>query len=112
MVSASDFVDGTRVRWRFLAGTLIGGTALAYWNGLISVVLAVTDTFTGLLSGLSSFLAEEVGLVYGLPARIVTASWLEAREFVESAGPLGFVVAIALVLLVLFVVAEVVSRVL
>jgi hypothetical protein len=101
--------DG-RIRWQALFGAVVGGVAYAVFQGWISTVLALFRVPVTWLSGLTSFYGDLVGLIYGVPAAIISGSWDQVLPLVESAGILGFVVALAIVLTTLYVVAEVVSR--
>jgi len=111
MVSASDYVSGASIQWGRLGLSLVGATILAYFRGIVEAFLSLADIPIALLSGLADFAGELVTLVAGFPAVIVRGSWRGAIEYVTSAGIAGYVLAIAVVLLSTYFVAEVVSRV-
>jgi hypothetical protein len=99
------------IQWGNLLRMVFGGAVLAYFSGIVSVILGIFDIPIALLSGLASFGGEVVAVLAGLPVVIVESGFAAAVPFVVDSGPAGFVVAVAIVLVTLFVVAEVVSRV-
>lgn len=113
MVSASDFLggDGVSIQWRQLAVTLFGAGLLAYFEGAIRTFLSLADIPIGLLAGTLDFLGAYVSLSLGFPAVLINAGWAGAIPYVLEAGIAGYLVAITIVLLTMYVVAQVVDRV-
>lgn len=105
------FITDSGIQWRNLLGTVFGGAVLAYFSGLASIILGIFDIPIALLSGLASFAGDVVTVVAGLPSVIVESGFAAAVPFVVDSGPAGFIVAVGIVLVTLYVVAEVVSRV-
>ena len=110
MVSPSEFVDGADVEWARLARTLVGATFGAIFTGWASIVLAGADVVLRPLEWLGGFLGSLVDVLVGIPARYVALSWAGPLELIEGSGPLGFVLAVAIVLLTLYVAVRVVNR--
>ena len=108
MVSASEFVDGTDVQWARLARVLFGATVGAWFTGLASVVLGLSDVPLAALEWLGGFLGQLVEYLVGAPVQMVEGSFAGAAGFLEGTGLLGFVLAISIVLLTLYVVVRVV----
>jgi hypothetical protein len=109
VAEASDFVNGADVEWARLGRTLVGATIGAWFTGLVSVLLGLSDLPLAVAEWLAGFLGKLVELVVGIPAGIVRGSWAPAAAFLEGTGPAGFVLALAIVLLTLYVVARVVN---
>lgn len=110
MVSPSEFVDGADVQWQRLARTLVGATFGAFFVGWSSIVLGLADLVIRPLEWAASFGGRFVEVTASTPARFVEASFTGAVEFLEGTGPLGFVLAVGIVLLTLYVVVRVVRR--
>lgn len=112
MVDIDQFLtDRGRIRFRRVAEVGVGAVVAAIFSGIASVILGIGDFVVELLDGLSSFGGTVVGIVAGLPAVTVERGFLGAATYVLDAGPGGFVLAIGIVLLTTYTVAEVVSRV-
>ena len=113
MVDLSQFLTdgGTRIRWSRVSEVGVGGVLGAIFTGVASVILGIADVPIALLGGLSSFAGELLAIVAGLPAVIVSSGFRGAVPFVLEAGIAGYVVAIAIVLVTLYIVEEVISRV-
>ena len=101
--------DGTLL-WGSILGTAVGSVVLAIFEGWITTILALLRVPVTWLQGLGDFFGAATRLIYGVPAAIISGSWDQVLPLVESAGILGFVVALAIVLTTLYIVAEVVSR--
>ncbi|WP_254271097.1 hypothetical protein [Haloarcula marina] len=113
MVRISDYIaaDGVSIKWRELGIVLFGAGIFAYVRGFVTAFLSLVDIPIGLLSGYTDFLAQAVGIVYGLPSVIIEQGFAEALPFVLDAGFAGYFVALGIVLVTLFPIAWVVSRV-
>jgi len=111
MVSASDFVDGVTIRWRRLAAAIVGASVLAYFEGIVATLLSLADIPISVLARLASFFGDLITVALSVPTSRISFGWAQAAPFVREAGILGFIVALLLVLLMLYIVAEVVSRV-
>ncbi|WP_226023218.1 hypothetical protein [Halomicrobium salinisoli] len=111
MVSASDFVSGARIKWRRLGVALFGAGILAYFEGVVAVLLSLADVPLSLLGGLANFSGRFIGLVAGFPAALARGGWAGATQYVLEAGIAGYVFAIVIVLATTGTVAVVVSRV-
>lgn len=107
----SAFLDGYRIRWRRLGLTVIGASILAYFEGVVRVILAVFEFLLAFPRGFASFAAAVIGVVIGLPGVILDRGFAAAVPFVLDAGVAGFVVAISIVLATIYVFRTVVSRV-
>lgn len=105
MVSKHEFVDKStgNVEWVRLARTLIGATFGAVFTGIASVVLGISDIPIAVLEWLGEFLGRVVELVAGDPARLIGQTWAGVAEFIDGSGPLAFLLAIAFVLLTLYI---------
>lgn len=102
--------NGYTINWSYLGATVIGGTILAYFEGVARVVLAFANLLLSAPRGLASFFGDVIELVVGFPAVIVDRGWQAAIPFVQDAGIAGFVVAVAIVLATFYVVARVIDR--
>ena len=111
MVSASDFVDGASIRWGRLATVLFGAGILAYFEGLVRTFLSLVDIPIALLAGYADFLGRAVGIAYGLPSVIIEQGFAAAVPLVLDSGLAGYLVAIGIVLVTLFPLGWVMSRV-
>jgi len=113
VVQLRDFLtaDGTRIRFGRVAEVGVGAVIAALFTGTVSVVLGLADIPLALLGGLTDFLASVVAIVAGLPSVIVSRGFAAAVPFVLEAGIAGYVVAIAIVLVTLYVAEVVVNRV-
>ncbi|WP_436931677.1 hypothetical protein [Halosimplex halobium] len=109
MVDPSEYVDGVRIRWRRVATTLLGATLLAYFQGAVATLLSAVNIPLRLLGGLGEFLGQLVALVAGFPAVVIRSGWAGAAEFVLEAGIAGYVFAIGLVLLTLYLATRVIQ---
>jgi hypothetical protein len=105
------YVSGTNIQWGRLLRTIFGAGVVAWFSGVASVILGFADIPLALLSGLASFGGEVVTVVVGLPVVVVRAGFGAAVPFVLNAGPAGFLVAVGISLVTLYIVAGVVSRV-
>lgn len=104
------FLSGYSINWSYLGSVLIGGTILAYFEGIARVVLAFANLLLSVPRGLASFFSDVVELVVGFPAVIVDRGWQAAIPFVQDAGIAGFIVALGIVLATFYVVARVVDH--
>ena len=113
MVQPRDFLSDNRQRiyWGSLWSTLLGATILAYFRGIINVLLSLVDIPIAFLGFVATYLGVFAEVVYGALPTIVRASFTGAIPFVRGAGLFGFVVAIVIVLATTYSIAEVVSRV-
>lgn len=109
MARASDFVDTSTgaVEWARLARTLVGATFGAFFTGVASVILGVSDLPIAVLEWLGEFGGRLVELVAGIPARIVGRSWAGVAEFIDGSGPIAFVLGIAFILLTMYAVVRI-----
>lgn len=107
MVSVREFVDGGRIRWEALVGTVLGGILFAVWEGFISVINQFVDLNLSLLDGFADFLATVVQLNVGAFSGLIASAWNESLAFVEGSGPLGFAIGVGVVLVTFYVVAEI-----
>jgi len=114
MVSVEDYLNesGSRIgiNWGRLATTLLGASVLAYFEGAAAAVLSLFDIPIGLLGGLASFSGEFLGLLVGFPAALIRSGWSGAVPYVLDAGLVGYVFAIALVLVSLYLAMAVIRR--
>ncbi|GGN92271.1 hypothetical protein [Haloarcula pellucida] len=111
MVSASDFVANSSIRWGRLATVLFGASIFAYFEGFVAAFLSLVDIPLSLLAGYADFLGRAVSIAYGLPSIIIEQGFAAAVPFVLDAGFAGYLVALVIVLVTLFPIAWVVSRV-
>lgn len=113
MVDLSQFLtgDGTRIDFARVGEVSVGAVFGAIFTGWVGVILGLADVPIGLLGGLAEFLGDAVVIVAGLPSVLVERGFAGAVPFVLDAGPAGYVVAIGIVLVTLFTVEVVVSRV-
>lgn len=89
MVDADRFVSGTDVDIRLLVSTLIGGVAISWWAGFVSL-LDETMSFLGRLwtSPLAA-VGELLELILALPGETIIVAWRSAAEFIAVLEPLG-----------------------
>ena len=113
MVDLSRFLTdgGTRIRFGRVAEVGVGAVFGALFTGVASVILGLADVPLALLSGLTGFLGDVIGVTAGLPAVIVSSGFRGAVPYVLEAGIAGYLVAIVIVLATLFTAEWVVSRV-
>ena len=113
MVRASDFItaNGIVIRWRRLFTVVVGAPILAYFSGATEVLLALADVPIGILRFVATFAGNFISAVYGVFPATLRAAFISAIPFVQSAGPLGFVLALVIVLGTLYAFMEGVSRV-
>jgi hypothetical protein len=102
---------GTRIDFGRVAEVGVGTVFGAVFTGIVSVLLGLVDIPLALLGGLTDFLGRVVGIVAGLPAVIIERGFLAAVPFVLDAGIAGYALAVGVVLLTLFSLEWVVSRV-
>lgn len=98
MVDLWEYVDGAQIKWRKLGLSVVGATLIAYYRGLIRVVLSSADIPLSILSGFASFNAEIVRVITRAPAVMLDRGFMAAAGFVATAGPAGYVVALAITL--------------
>ncbi|WP_415381471.1 hypothetical protein [Halosimplex sp. TS25] len=110
MVEPSEYVDGVSIRWGRVATTLLGATIFAYFQGVVATFLSLVDIPLGLLGGLGDFLGELVTVLLGLWSAVVRGSWAGAAAFVAESGIAGYVVAIGIALLALYLATVVIRR--
>lgn len=111
MVDLRRFLDGYTIRWDRVGLAVVGAGIYAYLQGAAAVLLSLADLPIALLSGLANFLGTLVETAVALPAVIITRGWQAAAQVVLDAGIAGFLVAISIVLVTLYVVALVVNEV-
>jgi len=113
VVDLRDFLTdgGTRIDFGRVAEVGVGTVFAAIFTGVVSVVLGLADVPLALLGGLAEFLEAVVAVVAGLPAVLVERGFAASVPVVLDAGPAGYVVAIAIVLVTLYVAEVVISRV-
>ena len=109
MVSASDFVDGTTIRFRALATTAVGAVLLAWYEGLIRVILESGRQASRLVEGVGEFVAMAIRLILGTPALIIRGSYTETIAAAGSAGIAAYAVSVLAVAVLLWTVAQGVS---
>ncbi|MBO4248377.1 hypothetical protein IL252_11185 [Halomicrobium sp. IBSBa] len=102
--------DGYRLDFGRIAEVGVGTVASAVFTGVVSVILGLADLPISLLSGLADFLGRFVD-VRILAPEVVQAAFASAGDFVRQSGPAGYIVALGIVLVTTYVIAEVVSRV-
>lgn len=102
--------DGVRIRFGRVAEVGVGAVIGAVFSGVASLVFALFDIPIALLSGVTDFLGSLVDVLVGLPTVLVQSGFAAAVPFVLDAGPAGYVVALGIVLLTLYVLSWVVSR--
>jgi hypothetical protein len=103
--------DGTRIDFGRVTEVGVGTVFGALFTGIASVVLGLADIPLALLGSLTGFLSAVVTIVAGLPAVIIERGFLAAVPFVLDAGIAGYALAVGVVLLTLFSLEWVVSRV-
>lgn len=104
MVSPSDFVNGTQIRFRELFTAIFGASLLAYFSGVANFILSLADIPLQLLDFLAAYLGAVVTVIAGLPAVIIRDGFAAAIPFVVDAGPAGYFVALGIGLVTLFIV--------
>jgi len=112
MIKPSDYVgeDGVTILWGRVASTLLGATILAYFEGTVATFLSAVNIPLGLLGGFGEFLGQLVAVVVGFPSALIRGGWAGAAGFVLEAGIAGYVVAIGIVLLSLYIATVVIQR--
>lgn len=100
--SLTQFIDGHRIRWAKVGIAVVGATILAYFEGIVRVLLAFFDQPIRLLGGLASFAGAVVSVVVGTPTVIVEQGWAAAIPFIVDAGLAGFVAALGVVLVAFY----------
>jgi hypothetical protein len=98
-------------KWGKLLRTFFGVSVLAWFSGVVSVVLNLADIPIELLSGLAEFLGQVVFVVSRFPVLFIRSGFQEALPFVQEAGIAGYIAAVSIVLVTLYVVAWVVNLV-
>lgn len=102
---------GIGINWSRVTEVGVGTVFGAIFTGVVSIILGLADIPLALLGGLSDFLGTVVEVVAGLPALIMRGAWAETIPFILEAGIAGYVVAISIVLLTMYVVSWGVSKV-
>lgn len=100
------FQTSKRVRLDFgrIAEVAVGTIQGAIGVGVASVVLGIADIPIALLGGLANFGGDFVAVLAGLPAVLATASWQQTLAFINAAGVAGYVAAVAIVLVTLYII--------
>lgn len=113
MVSLSQFLgpDRISIRWKRLGAVLFGAGIFAYFEGVVATLLALADIPISLIGQFAMLLGELVGTFAGTWPAVIDATVLEAQRFIATTGLGGFLVAILLVLVMLYGLAQVISRV-
>lgn len=101
----------TGIQWGNLLRTVFGGAILAWFSGIVSIILGIADIPIALIAGLGNFLGEVVTVMVRLPAVIIRSGFSAAVPFVLGSGLAGFAVAVGIVLLTVFVASEVLTSV-
>jgi len=113
MARVSDYLgdDGIAIRWRRLFVEIVGATILAYFAGIVDIILSLANIPIALLSFLGNYYGQLIELVTDSFATVIFASFQGATQFIINAGPAGLVVAVIIVVATTYSIAEVVSRV-
>lgn len=106
MISASDFVSGTSVRWRALATTITGGFFLLVTLGVTSIVQAITGAYVMLFGGVSGFVTDVVDSIASVPVDVAGAAWRSATAFVIGFGSISPLLAMLIGLVAVYVIME------
>lgn len=105
------FEDGSAtVRWAKTVGVFVGTPLLAWWSGLIRLVLTAGDLVTMWLDGIVRFAAQLVAIPFDGAETAMLVAWRSTASFVSSSEAFGFVVAAMIVLGTFFAVSWVISR--
>lgn len=110
-LNPGEFLSGYSINWGKLGLAVVGGTILAYFEGVARVVLAFANLVLSIPRWFATYYGDIVELVIGFPALIIDRSWQAALPFVQDAGIAGFIVALAIVLATTYVMALVIDRV-
>lgn len=110
--SVGQYVENGRIRIGALLSTIVGAGVFAYFEGLVSVILGLADIPISLAAGFGQFAASVVEVLTGFPVVIIQSGWRAALPFVLDAGIAGYFAGLSIVLVTLWIIAEVVSRVL
>jgi hypothetical protein len=103
--------DGVRIQFGSVAEVGVGAVIGAIFSGVASLVFGLFDIPIALASGFADFLGQLVGVLVGLPSVLIDVGFAAAIPFVLDAGPAGYVVAIGITLVTLYVLSWVVNRV-
>lgn len=95
--------DGVFLDFGRIAEVGIGTIFGAFFTGATSLVLGVVDIPIALLGGFGDFLAVLVDVLVGVPTLILRGAWADTVPFILDAGIAGFVVALGIVLLTLYI---------
>jgi len=98
MVEPGDFTSGPVIRWGSLGTVLVGSTILAYFQGAVSLGLALADIPISALAWIARSLGMLVSAVFGILPATVQAAFVSAVPFVRLSGPAAFAVSIVIVL--------------
>ena len=111
-IDASTFFkgDSATVRWAKTIGVFVGTPLLAWWSGLIRLVLTGFEIAIGYLDGLVELAAALVAIPFDGAEAAILVAWRSTARFVSSSETFGFVVAVGIVLGSIFAVSWVVSR--
>lgn len=113
MVSLSQFIasDGVSINWRRLGTVLVGAGIFAYFQGIVRTLLALADIPIALLSRYTALLGRLIGTVVGTWGVVIDRTVSEATAYLETTGIGGYLLALGLVLVTLWGLEEVISRV-
>lgn len=105
-ISASTFIDGTKVRWKQLATTIAGAFALVYSLGVTSIVSAISAAYVSLLGGVSGFVFDVISALGSIPVDVADAAYGAAETFVYGLGVSAPVIGVLIGLVTLYVLLE------
>ena len=103
--------NGVTIRWGRLWTVVVGGPILAWFFGVVDVLLALADVPIGILSWIASFAGNYITAFLGLFTATIQATWAGAIPFVRSTGPLAFIISIIIALAAFYGFIGVVRRV-
>lgn len=111
MVKAADFIKGDYdIQWVKLATTIVGGTVLAWFTGVIELVLTVYRQVAGLFGGIATFLEAFIEDLIAAPVQTIGQAWQQLASGFGSIGPFTFAGSLVAILAVMWVVEKAVSR--
>jgi len=85
----TEFIAGTsRIRWRKLTETVLGGVVLAASAGVTKIASAIVDAHIRLVGAGQAFVEALLSAVLGSGADVIQLSWSVAvADAVEAVGP-------------------------
>lgn len=111
-IGGVEVVRGTSIRWAALFTVMVGGPVYALFQGWIRGIQGFWGWITGMVVGLGEFLASLVGgLLSGGAGAISVSWWSFLAELTSSgAGPFTYVITVASVMFVAWVLSVGVNR--